>query len=66
MDGIDVWRTAHLLLKEYGSEASLIAAKRADALLAQGEMEGFAVWRGVVDAITELERDKPHEGEALN
>jgi len=66
MDPLDIWRTAHVLIKEYGEEASLIAAKRADALLAQGETEGFAVWTRVVAAIADLERNEPREGESLN
>ena len=41
MDGIDIWRAANLLLKQYGDDALLIAAKRADALLELGEPDGL-------------------------
>jgi hypothetical protein len=61
MDPIDDWRTVDILMKQYGAEAGLIAAKRGDALLAQSEMDGFAVWKRVVSAIAELVRDKPRE-----
>jgi len=30
MEEIDVWRTAHVLMKDYGEEAALIAARRSD------------------------------------
>ncbi len=37
---IDVWRSAAILLKEYGAdEGAFIAARRADALLDQGDVE---------------------------
>ena len=66
MHEIDVWRTAYLLMREYALEAALIASTRADALLAQGDLKGFAVWKRVVAAIADLERDKPRNGEAIN
>ena len=66
MDSIDVWRTAHLLMKTSGGEAALIAARRADALNNQGDLKAFAVWCRVVLAIIDLERLKPDKGEKLN
>lgn len=47
---IDLWRTARILSRKYGEEAGLIAAKRADSLLVLGDLEGFDVWKGVVDS----------------
>jgi hypothetical protein len=41
MDDRDTWQMANLLLKEYGGEAAFIAARRADALLDQGDTEGL-------------------------
>ena len=66
MEAIDVWRTAHVMLKEYGAEAELLAAQRADALLDLGDPEGFAVWKRVVAAIVDLERKKPSGSEPMN
>jgi hypothetical protein len=37
---LDNWRCANLLLKRYGAEAVFIAAKRADAMLDQGDHGG--------------------------
>jgi hypothetical protein len=56
MDELDIWRSANILVKRYGVEAVFIAAKRADALLEQGDMEGCGVWIRVTRAITERER----------
>jgi hypothetical protein len=42
------------------------AAQRADALYDQGDLEGFIVWRKVIRAIEQLERQKPNVGEAVN
>jgi hypothetical protein len=50
--------------KLYGADAAIHSAMRADKLMDQGDVEGFKMWKRVVDAINELERDKPKEGEA--
>lgn len=39
MDELDIWRSANILLKRYRADAVLIAAKRADALLAPAEIQ---------------------------
>jgi hypothetical protein len=66
MDEIDIWRVADLLVKEYGNEAVLLASKRADAMLAQGDTDGFTAWLKVVKAIETLQRKGPGDGEAVN
>ena len=66
MEPIDVWRTAHQLMKMYGAEADLIAAQRADTLLDQGDTDGFHVWQRVTAAISDLRRDKPSASESIN
>ena len=66
MDSVDVWRTAHLLMKNSGGEAALIAARRADSLNNQGDLKAFAVWCRVVLAIIDLERTGPDSHERLN
>jgi hypothetical protein len=46
---LDRYRTASTLIQQYGpEEAVLMAAKRADALLALGDVEGQRVWKGVL------------------
>ena len=66
MDSVDVWRTAHLLMKTSGAEAALVVARRADALNNQGDLKAFAVWCRVVMAIIDLERKGPDSHERLN
>ena len=50
----DIFRAAHLLVKQHGEDAPRHAAERADALLAQGDMEGEATWLRILRAIRVL------------
>jgi hypothetical protein len=44
---LDLYRTANTLVQQYGPEdAFLMAAKRADALLESGDVDGQRVWEG--------------------
>jgi hypothetical protein len=63
---VDVWRAANALVKQHGEDAVIIAAQRADALLAEGDVEGQRVFKEIVKAINELKRTKPDEGERKN
>jgi hypothetical protein len=40
---IDIWRAANILIKSHGEDAALVAAQRADELLAEGDVEGERV-----------------------
>jgi hypothetical protein len=51
---IDIWRVAHLMLKRYGDEADIESAIRAEELAEEGNHNGAAVWRRVIDAIGQL------------
>ncbi len=54
-DQRDIYRSAKLLIDQYGSvEAEIHAAQRADALLEQGDMDGRRVWQRVLEAVKEL------------
>jgi hypothetical protein len=66
MDEIDIWRSAEVLRKQYGEDAAVMAAMRADQLLDEGDMESFGVMKRVVQAINELDRVKPSGSESLN
>ncbi len=63
---IDIYRTASVLIRDYGDEADLVAAMRADSFLDDGDVEGLAVWKRVLEAIKEIQRPEPREGEAVN
>ena len=59
MQDIDVWRTAGLMVKRYGKDAVIESAKRADDLMAVGDLDGQRVWLRVLKAIEELTDEKP-------
>jgi hypothetical protein len=66
MNDLDTWRAADLLMKRYGSEAIIVAAKRVAALVDDGDLEECAAWVRIARAIVSLLREKPREGEAVN
>jgi hypothetical protein len=66
MDEIDIWRVADLLMTEYGAEAVSLATKRADAMMMQGDPDGYTTWLKVVKAIETLQRKRPGKGETVN
>ncbi len=63
MDDIDIFRAAALLIKERGDDAQLVAIKRATEMLDAGDVDGYAVWKRIVDAIKDTQREKPRPGE---
>lgn len=48
VEDIDLWQTAKLLLDEFGDDAPIEAAQRADAMLERGDVEGSLVWQRAV------------------
>jgi hypothetical protein len=44
----DIFRAAKLLIDQYGEDATVQAAQRADLLLEDGDVEGSAVWRRIL------------------
>ncbi len=63
---IDIYRTASVLIREHGEDAALEAAQRADAMLEKGAIDGQRVWKLVLAAVKEIQRQEPQEGEAVN
>jgi hypothetical protein len=39
---------------------------RADALLEEGDLDGYEMWKGILKAVEELLRVEPTEGERVN
>ncbi len=63
---IDIYRSAQLLLEQYGLEGALIrAAMRVDELLNAGDLVGRDVWQRIRKAISELCRER-EPGDAVN
>ncbi len=57
---LDIYRTANVLVKQHGQDAPIQAAMRADAMLEEGDLDGYAVFKQVVKAIEELlSKDRP-------
>ncbi len=56
---IDIFRSAQLLVKRHGADAPIHAAMRADAMLEKGDLDGYAVWRRILQAVEELGRVEP-------
>ncbi len=51
---VDIWRAASLLIKRHGDDAAVVAAQRADELLAAGDLEGGAVWKQILGGSANL------------
>ena len=65
INNADIFRAAKLLVDQHGDDAPTRAAERADELLADGDTDGAAVWRAIMGAIEQLQRDR-QPGEAVN
>jgi hypothetical protein len=51
---IDIWRVAFPMMECYGDKADIESAIRAEELAEAGDWTGEAIWRRIVDAITQL------------
>ena len=60
---LDIYRSASVLIREHGEDAALEAAQRADAMLERGDMEGLAVWKRIITAVEEIQRQDRRPGE---
>jgi hypothetical protein len=63
---LDIYRTASVLLREQGDEADLVAAQRADSFLEAGDVDGQMVWKRVLKAVKEIQREKSRNGEVMS
>jgi hypothetical protein len=55
---LDIWRTAQILIDSHGEDASTQAAMREDYALEDGNLAAVSVWRRVMLAVEELQRQK--------
>ena len=53
---LDLLRSAHLMLTEFGDEAALECTVRATACLEKGDHQGHRVWLEIVRALGVLEQ----------
>ena len=50
-DDVDACRWAMLLIERHGDDAAVVAARRADELLEQGDLAGSWTWHQILAAI---------------
>ena len=65
IDDIDIYRSAKLLIDKHGDEATIIAIKRATEMLDAGDVDNYAVWKRILQAIKQLESTKPEPGDLV-
>ncbi len=63
---LDIHRSANLLVKQHGAEATIHAAMNLDAMLDSGDLDGQAVWLRIIRAIGELLSTRPVAGAAVH
>ncbi len=63
---LDIRRGAGVLIKQYGQDAPIHAAMRADAMREAGDLDGLAVWKRILRAVEELQETVPKSGEAVH
>ena len=61
----DTYHAAKLIIDQHGQDAGDFAARRADLLMEEGDADGAVVWRRILEAILEQQRER-REDEALN
>ncbi len=54
------------MVKRYSKGAATEAATRANEFSEQGNMDGRQVWMRIMQAIEELQREQPGDGEAVH
>ena len=62
---LDVYRSAQVLIREHGGDASTHAAQEAAAMLDRGDMDGRAVWLRILAAVETLLATAP-DGAAVH
>ena len=60
---LDIYRSAKLLIDQLGEGALSFAAQQVDACWERGDLDGKAVWMGVIRAIKELFDQQPLGGD---
>ncbi len=63
---LDIYRAASVIIKQYGEDARVHAAMRADAMLEKGDLDGYAVWKRILRVVRELDGTAPGSGAAIH
>lgn len=62
----DIYASANLMIRRFGDDAALEAGKRADELMAEGDMDGCRTWKQIIKAIEEVQRQTPAPDEPVH
>ena len=62
---LEIYRAANQLVKRYGEDAGIEAAMRVDAMIEASDIDGQRVWKRILRAVDELQRDKPNQSETV-
>jgi len=65
-DNLDIYRTASIIIDEYGEDALIHAAMRHDELLEVGDVDGVIVWGRIVRVLRELLVQVEREGRSVH
>jgi hypothetical protein len=52
----DIYASANIFIKRWGEDAAIDAAKRADAMLDAGDLDGRVVWMRIIKGIEQLQK----------
>ena len=63
---LDIYRSANVLVKQHGQDAPIEPAMRVDAMLEKGDQDGFAVWKRILRAVEELQREIATAGDQIH
>ena len=55
----DIWRAANLLMKQHGADAERVALGREREMEEENDLDGFLLWRRIVEAIRVLQTPLP-------
>ena len=62
----DIYRSAKVIIKQYGKDAQIHSTKRASAMLDKSDLDAYAIWKRILRAVEELQRAEPRSGEAVH
>ena len=55
ISGLEIYRSAAVMMRQFGSEAAAQAAARARSMGEKGDREGQLVWQRILRAVRELQ-----------
>jgi hypothetical protein len=62
---LDIYHAAKMLVDQHGRGALAHVDRRVEQLLEDGDFEGVRIWRTIMSAVEELQRER-RDGEAVN